>query len=99
MRALGMTLIVKLILFYLGLQIIVASTVKNQLPTFAVTDPKLYVLVVTLSTQDNTKLLWPLKLEFKRTINWNKYQSRVTVLRWNQYLDYLYDYMIQDFRE
>ena len=29
----------------------------NRVTTFAITDTKLYVLVVTLSTQDNTKLL------------------------------------------
>ena len=36
---------------------------------FAITDKKCYVLVVTLSTQDNTKPLQKLKLGFKRTIN------------------------------
>ena len=40
--------------------------------TFAITDTKLYVAVVTLSTQDNAKLLEQLKSGFKRTINWNK---------------------------
>ena len=38
-----------------------------------ITDIKLYVPVVTLSTQDNAKLLQQLKSGFKRTINWNKY--------------------------
>ena len=42
---------------------------------FAITETKLYVPVVTLSTQDNAKLLQQLKSGFKRTINWNKYQS------------------------
>ena len=41
----------------------------------AITDTKLYVPIVTLSTQDNTKLLEQLKSGFKRTINWDKYQS------------------------
>ena len=44
---------------------------------FKVTDTKLYVPVVTLSTQDNEKLLQQLKSDFKRIINWNKYQSKV----------------------
>ena len=44
-------------------------------PKFKITDTKLYVPVVTLSTQDNAKLLQLLKSGFKRTINWNKYQS------------------------
>ena len=40
-----------------------------------ITDTKLFVLVVTLSTQDNAKLLQQLKSGFRRTINQNKYQS------------------------
>ena len=43
---------------------------------FAITETKLYVPVVTLSTKDNAKLLQQLQLEsgFKRTVNWNKYE-------------------------
>ena len=42
--------------------------------TFAIIDTKLYVpVVVTLSTQDNAKLLQQLKLGFKSTIDCNKY--------------------------
>ena len=41
--------------------------------TFAITNTKLYVPVVTLPTQDNAKLLEQLRSGFKRTINWNKY--------------------------
>ena len=48
----------------------------NNKPRFEVTDTKLYVPVVTLSTQDNEKLLQQLKTGFKKTINWNKYQSQ-----------------------
>ena len=40
---------------------------------FALTEAKLYVPVVTLWTEDNTKLLQQLKSGFERTINWNKY--------------------------
>ena len=58
---------------------------------FAITDTKLYVPVVTLSTQDNAKLLEQLKSGFKRTINWNKYQPKVSPERQNQYLDFLID--------
>ena len=43
--------------------------------TFPITETKLYFPVVTLSTQDNAKLL---KSGFKKTINWNIYQSKVT---------------------
>ena len=42
---------------------------------FKITKSKRYVLIVTLSTQDNAKLLQQLKSGFRRTINWNKYQS------------------------
>ena len=50
----------------------------NQVPTFAVTDTKLYILVATSWTQDDAKLLQQLKSGFKRTIYFNKYQSKVT---------------------
>ena len=56
---------------------------------FMITDMKLYVPIVTLSTQDNAKLLQQLKSGFKKTINWNKYQSIVTIQALNPYLDYL----------
>ena len=46
---------------------------------FAITETKLYVPVVTLSTQDNAKLLQQLKSGFKRTINWNKYESNKNI--------------------
>ena len=46
-----------------------ATDVANQSATFLITDRKLYVPVVTLSTQDNAKLLEQLKSGFKRTIN------------------------------
>ena len=46
----------------------------------ALTDAKLYVPVVTLSTQDNAKLLEQLKPGFKRTVKWNKYQSKVSTV-------------------
>ena len=39
---------------------------------FQITETKLYVPVVTLSTQDNTELLQKLKSGFKRIVNWNK---------------------------
>ena len=42
--------------------------------TFEISDTKLYVLFVTLSTQDRAKLLQQLKSSSKITINWNKYQ-------------------------
>ena len=56
---------------------------------FAITATKLYELVVTLSTQDNAKLLQQLKSGFKRTINWNKYESNIKTFAQNRYLNHL----------
>ena len=59
---------------------------------FKITDTKLYVPVVTLSNQDNVKLLKHLESGFKRTTNWNKYQSKKSKCRaQNRYLDFLID--------
>ena len=55
------------------------------------TGTTLYVPVVTLLTQDNAKLLEQLRSGFKRATNWNKYQSKVSTERQNQYLDFLID--------
>ena len=44
---------------------------------FAIKETKLYAPVVTLSTEDNAKLLQQLKSGFKRTNNWNKYQTSI----------------------
>ena len=46
--------------------------------TFKITDTKLYVPVVTLSTEDDNKFLEQLKSGFKKTIKWNKYGSGMT---------------------
>ena len=61
--------------------IIVAADVANQGATFSVTDTKLYIPVVILSTQDKTKLMKQLKSSFKRTINRNKYQLKISTER------------------
>ena len=58
---------------------------------FKITDTKLYVPVVTLSKENDTKLLEQLKLGFKRTIKWNKYRSQMTVQPQNDNLNYLFD--------
>ena len=47
--------------------------------------------MATLSTNDNANLLQQLKSGFERTINWNKYQSKLTIERQNQYFIYLTD--------
>ena len=79
---------VNLILTWLSICIITNSTGVGR---FAITDTKLYVPVVTLSTQENAKLLQQLKSGFKRTINWNKFQSDPNTYAQNSYLNPLVD--------
>ena len=62
---------------------------NTKATAFAITDTKLYVLVVTLSTRDNAKLLEQLKLGFKGTINSNIYDQKLSVQAPNPYLDFL----------
>ena len=57
--------------------------------TFKITDIKLYV--VTLSKEDDIKLLQELKTGFKRTIKWNKYRSQMSIQPQNNKLNYLID--------
>ena len=59
--------------------------------TFKITDTKLYVPVVTLSTENDKKLLEQLRTGFKRTIKWNKYRSEMTNQTKNNNLNYLID--------
>ena len=68
---------------------VVAGTATNQNPSFQINDTKLYVPVVALSTQENIKLLRQLESGLKKTINWNKYQGKITSQARNRYLDYL----------
>ena len=51
----------------------------------------MYVPVVTLSKENDIKLLEQLKTGFKRTIKWNKYRSQITVQPQNSNLNYLID--------
>ena len=67
---------INLILVWSTNYVIVSTDVSNQGATFAVTETKLYVTVVTLSTQDNAKLLQQLKSGFKKIITWNIYQNQ-----------------------
>ena len=54
--------------------VIASDIAANQETKFAITDTKMYVLVVTLSAQDNARLLKQLQSGFKSTTNWNKYK-------------------------
>ena len=71
---------VELILNWFANSVIIYPDVANQVPTFTITETNLYVHIVTLSTQDNAKLLPQLKSGFKRTINRNKYLSKLALL-------------------
>ena len=47
---------------------------KLTTATFKITDAKLYVPIVTLSIEDNSKLTKLLNEGFKRPIYWNEYK-------------------------
>ena len=75
--------------------IIVAGTADNQNPTFKINDTKFYVPDVTLSTQEDIKLLKQLESGFKTTITWNKYLVKTTNQARNRYVDYLSNALFQ----
>ena len=58
---------------------------------FEIKDTELYVPVVTLSKENDTKLLEQLKSGFKRTIKWKKYRSQTTIQHQNNNLNCLID--------
>ena len=64
---------------------------REWIDATTVKDSKLYVLVVTFSTENDKKLLEQLKSGFKRTIKWNKYRSQMTIQSNNNNLNYLID--------
>ena len=68
-----------------------ADTVEYEVATFQINNAKLYVPVVTLSINDNSKLLENMKQGIKRTISWNRYRSEITTQSKNNNLDYLID--------
>ena len=57
--------------------------------SFTNTRTNIYIPVVTLSINNNIKLLENIKQGFKRTISWNKYRSEITVQPKTNDLDYL----------
>ena len=88
-RALEMPLLnceVNLILTWSSTCLLISTNVQNQ---NAITDTKLYVPVVTLSTQENTKFLQQLISGLKIVINWNKYLSKPELLAQNPNLNHL----------
>ena len=91
-RTLEMPLInceVNLILTWSSTCVVIATSVPNQAATFEITDTKLYVPVVTLSTQENIKFLQQLNSGFKIVINWNKYLSKPELIAQNPNLNHV----------
>ena len=91
-RTLEMPLInceIELILNWSKDCVIIYTNVNNQVPTFTITETNHYVPVVTLSTQDNSKLLPQLKSGFERTISWNKYLAKPELSPQNPNLNHL----------
>ena len=86
---------IKLILTWSAGCVIIYTDVADQFPTFSMTESNLYIPVVTLSTQDNAKLLPQLKSDFKRTISWNKYLSKPELLAQNENLNHLIETSFQ----
>ena len=69
-------------------------TVANNPPTwleFQIADTKLYGPVVTLSKENNKKLLDQLKSGFKRTVKWNEHRCQMAIQSQNNNLHYSSD--------
>ena len=91
-RTLKMSLIncqINLILIWSARCFVIDALISGQEPTFTITDTKLYIPVVTLSTQDYKKLLKQLKSGFKATANSNKCHPKKIVEQQKRYLDFL----------
>ena len=86
---------VNLILTWSANFMIIYTDVANNIPTFSMTDANFCVMVITLSTQDNAKLLPQLKSGFKRAIKWNKYLAKPNVLAQNPNLNHLVEPCVQ----
>ena len=90
-RTLEMPLInceIELILDWSVNCVIISTNNASQVPTFTVTEANLYVPVVTLSAQDNSKFLPQLKNCFQRTMAWNKYLIKPELLAQNANLNH-----------
>ena len=59
--------------------------------TFKIKGTELYVPVVTLTAENDNKLLEQLRTGFKRTVAWNKFRSKMPNQAQNNNLNYLID--------
>ena len=85
---------IELILTWSKICALADMTAANNPPTkleFQKADTKLYVPVVTLSKENDKKLLKQLISGFKRTVKWNTYRSQMTIQFRNNNLNYLID--------
>ena len=83
---------IELILTWSKRCVLADMTAANNPPTeseFQITGTKLYVPVVTLSKENDKKLLEQLISGFKRIVKWNKYRLQMTVQPQNNNLNYL----------
>ena len=70
---------------------VIYETDNPENAIFEIKDTKLYVPVITLSKENDTKLLEQLKSGFKRTIKWDKYRSQMTIQPQKNDLNYFID--------
>ena len=75
----------------MGVNLDGANTAAPTNVTLSINDCKLYIPVVTLSKDDEIKLLTNVKSEFTREIIWNKYRSQMTTEAANDNLNILID--------
>ena len=69
----------------------VAAVNNSTNATFKIEETKLYIPVVTLSTEDDNKLLEQLKSGLRKTIRWNKCRSDMSNQTKTNILNYLID--------
>ena len=74
-----------------GINLDGANTAAPSGATLAINDCKLYITIVTLSKDDEIKLLNNLKSGFTREVIWNKYRSQMSAEAINNNLNILID--------
>ena len=76
--------------------VIISTNISDHIPTFTISETNRYVPVVTLSTQDNAKLLPLLKSVSLKKKSLNKYLPKPELLAQNASLNNLIDPSFQD---
>ena len=75
----------------IGVNLDGGNTAASTGATLTINDSELYIPVVTLTKDDETKLLTNLKYGFTREIIWNKYRSQMSIEATNNNLNILID--------